>query len=123
MRLRAELARPPAPGRARVRLAARPSDVTELCRTLAGVAGDGPRVVLPLCGAVFADVDDATLAALAAAAEQAGAAFFAERAPGAVPAAQDVFGAPPDALPLMRAIKSRFDPRRVLAPGRFAGRI
>jgi FAD/FMN-containing dehydrogenase len=34
-----------------------------------------------------------------------------------------VFGDPPEALPLMRTLKQRFDPAGVLNPGRFVGRI
>ncbi len=32
-------------------------------------------------------------------------------------------GAAPEAIALMRTLKARFDPQRVLAPGRFAGGI
>ena len=35
----------------------------------------------------------------------------------------DVWGANPSALPLMREIKRRFDPNRILNPGRFVGNI
>jgi glycolate oxidase FAD binding subunit len=35
----------------------------------------------------------------------------------------DVWGRPPDALDVMRALKEQFDPARVLNPGRFAGFI
>ena len=35
----------------------------------------------------------------------------------------DVWGRPPDALDVMRALKEQFDPHRVLNPGRFAGGI
>ena len=35
----------------------------------------------------------------------------------------DCWGTPPDSLPLMRQIKSRFDPEGILNPGRFLGRI
>ena len=35
----------------------------------------------------------------------------------------DCWGTPPDSLPLMREIKTRFDPQRILSPGRFLGRI
>jgi len=38
-----------------------------------------------------------------------------------VRAAVDVWGPPPGALPLMRAVKERLDPKRRLAPGRFVG--
>lgn len=35
----------------------------------------------------------------------------------------DAWGAPPAALPAMRALKERFDPHGTLAPGRFVGKI
>jgi len=123
-RVRAALATPPAPGLARVRLGARRSDVAELCRVAADSAGAGAvRGAYPLAGSVVLEVPDASLPQLSAAAERAGALFAAERAPDAGPSPCDVFGAPPDALALMRAVKTRFDPQRVLAPGRFVGRI
>lgn len=119
-RLRAELAAPPAPGRARVRLSARPSDVAELCRQAVDAAGEGSlQAVLPIAGSVVVTADDAALARLSAVASGLDALFFAERAPGAGTAPCDVFGAAPPSLALMRAVKARFDPRRVLSPGRF----
>ena len=124
LRLRAELASPPAVGRARARLSARPSDVAVLCRAAAEAAGENAlRVVFPLAGAVVAEVDDAELPRLATVAADLDALLFAERAPGAGPSPCDVFGSPPSSLELMRAVKARFDPRRVLAPGRFVGGI
>ncbi len=35
----------------------------------------------------------------------------------------DAWGEPPAALATMRALKTQFDPRGVLAPGRFVGGI
>jgi glycolate oxidase FAD binding subunit len=35
----------------------------------------------------------------------------------------DPWGTPPDTLPLMRELKQRFDPNRILNPGRFLGGI
>jgi glycolate oxidase FAD binding subunit len=35
----------------------------------------------------------------------------------------DCWGSAPDSLPLMRQIKSRFDPEGILNPGRFLGHI
>lgn len=46
-----------------------------------------------------------------------------ERCPAATKAGLDVFGEAPSSLPLMRAVKERFDPRGTLSPGRFVGRI
>jgi len=123
-RVRAELATPPGSGRVRVRLSARPSDVAALCRAAAEAVGSSAlRGVYPLAGSLVADVDDADLSRLSAVAERLDALFFAERAPGAGPTPYDVFGPPPSSLALMRALKTRFDPRRTLAPGRFVGGI
>jgi glycolate oxidase FAD binding subunit len=43
--------------------------------------------------------------------------------PAALKARVDVWGPPGDALPLMRRVKERFDPRAILNPGRFVGGI
>jgi glycolate oxidase FAD binding subunit len=123
-KLRAELATPPAPDRARIRLSARPSDVAGMCRAVRAAAGEGAlRGVFPLAGSVVAEVDDSALPPLAVLAERLDAVFLAERAPAAGPAPCDVFGPPPSSIALMRSVKARFDPRRVLAPGRFVGGI
>ena len=107
-----------------MRLSARSSDTAALClATAAAVGNEALRGVYPLAGSVVAEVDDATLPRLSAVAERLDALFFAERAPGAGPANCDVFGPAPSSLAQMRAVKARFDPRRVLAPGRFVGGI
>jgi glycolate oxidase FAD binding subunit len=58
------------------------------------------------------------LARLRAALEPTGGTVFTIR--GADP---DPWGPPPDTLPLMRELKRRFDPHRILNPGRFLGGI
>ncbi|MFI5314668.1 MAG: FAD-binding oxidoreductase [Myxococcota bacterium] len=122
--LRGELARPPAPGTARVRLGARPSDVAFLCHGLAAAAGAAAlRLVLPRAGIVFGMAEHGALSAIAERAERAGATFAIERAPGSGPVSCDAFGAPPPALAAMRGLKARFDPARVLSPGRFVAGI
>jgi glycolate oxidase FAD binding subunit len=45
------------------------------------------------------------------------------RLPGQLRSTVDVWGPQSDALPLMREIKRRFDPERILNPGRFVGNI
>jgi glycolate oxidase FAD binding subunit len=35
----------------------------------------------------------------------------------------DVFGDPPPAFDLMRRVKDQFDPKGILSPGRFVGRL
>ena len=107
-----------------MRLGARPSDVAILCHGLAAAAGAAaPRLALPRSGTVFGLVENAALPAVVELAERAGAVFALERARGAGPAPCDAFGAPPPALELMRALKARFDPARVLSPGRFVAGI
>jgi glycolate oxidase FAD binding subunit len=123
-RVRAQLARAPSPGTVRVRLGARPSDVAVLCRGLAAAAGDSAvELALPAVGVAFASVETDALGAVAEVALRAGATFALERAPGGAPPPCDAFGAPPQSLALMRALKARFDPTRTLSPGRFVAGI
>ncbi len=69
----------------------------------------------------FAEIPAESLPELWRAAAVKGWALFVERLPAELD--YDVFGPEPDGLPLMRALKRRFDPDRVLAPGRYVGRI
>ena len=113
-----------AQGRAFVRLGARPSDTGELVASLAELAGDDAlALALPLAGLAFAAVPPAALGALHERAEHRRWLLVTERAPAAAKQGLDVFGPEPEGLPLMRALKRRFDPEGVLAPGRFVGRI
>ncbi len=108
----------------RLRLAARPTDTLEIARA---VEADGGRaalcVLLPVPGIVIADLTVRCAGPVLARAAREGWASVIESAPPEFRAEVDVFGPAPSALPLMRALKSRFDPDRVLAPGRFVGRI
>ena len=123
-RARTALATPPGAGLARARLSARRSDVAALCAAAADAVGaDTLLGVYPLAGSIVVEVADALLPRVCEAAARVDALFVAERAPGAGPAPCDVYGAPPGSLALMRAVKARFDPQRVLAPGRFVGGI
>ena len=112
----------PASGTCTVRLAGRPSDAAPVARGLAE-AGGRLRAALPALGMVWAVVEEEALSGLAERAEQARFTLFVEHAGPECKAGCDVFAPLPDALPLMRALKSRFDPERVLNPGRFVGRI
>jgi len=113
-----------APGPARLRVAGRPSDTLRIWRALAGRGDDcTPRLALPLAGVVFADADEAALPALVALLGGQGYALQVERCSPELKQALDVFGPEPGTLPLLRAVKSRFDPRGVLSPGRFVARI
>lgn len=73
---------------------------------LADAEGDGP---------------DRALAAARHAARVGGGTFRLDAAPARVRAGREVFGDPGEELPLLRALKARFDPRDLLNPGRFAG--
>jgi len=107
--------------RALLRLAARPTDSAALCDALAAHSG-ALRAALPLAGVVFGEVSAAAFEPLLASASAQGWALFLERAPLALRRRVDAFGPEPGGLALMRALKRRFDPGGLLAPGRFAGR-
>jgi glycolate oxidase FAD binding subunit len=62
-------------------------------------------------------------AAAQGAARAGGGSFVLEAGPAFAKRGHDVFGEPGEALPLVRALKARFDPRGVLNPGRFAGGV
>lgn len=49
--------------------------------------------------------------------------FIIESCPPDLKADRDVFGEPPTSLPLMQALKSQLDPKGVLSPGRFVGKL
>ena len=52
-----------------------------------------------------------------------GGSAMVARTPNVLRSQVDVWGPAPDALPLMREIKRRFDPQRILNPGRYVGNI
>lgn len=108
----------------RLRLAARPSDASVLASAVADAAGaDALRLLLPRLGIALADVDETAAAGLFETAASEGWALRIERAPLEVRRRLDVFGPEPATLPLMRSLKQRFDPDRILSPGRFVGGI
>jgi glycolate oxidase FAD binding subunit len=65
----------------------------------------------------------AAVEAVRDAARAGGGHWLLEAAPPRAKHATDVFGDVSATLPLMRALKDRFDPGGVLNPGRFAGRL
>jgi len=75
------------------------------------------RFVIQATGIGYARFD-ADLARLRAAMEQAGGSLVILGR-----TKLDAWGSPGDALPLMRAVKSQFDPKGTLNPGRFVGGI
>jgi glycolate oxidase FAD binding subunit len=56
-------------------------------------------------------------------AEQRGGSLVVDGAPLAYKRTVDVFGAPRSDIEIMRRLKQEFDPKGILAPGRFVGRI
>ncbi|MCZ6782296.1 MAG: FAD-binding oxidoreductase [Proteobacteria bacterium] len=113
---------PVAPPGLRARIAVLPSALPETCAGLE--ASDLELVVHPGLGLVYveshADLDGSLGAVDGAAARGCGSAMY-ESLPSQARAGRDVFGASPDVVPLMRALKERFDPTGTLNPGRFAG--
>jgi glycolate oxidase FAD binding subunit len=108
----------------RVRLGARPSDLRELAESVASAAGaDALVLLLPLVGSVLADVPESSAEWLLEVARENGWVCRLGRAPLAVRHHIDAFGPPPATLPLMRELKRRFDPERMLSPGRFVAGI
>jgi glycolate oxidase FAD binding subunit len=109
-------------GTAHLRIGARPSDVLAITERLWGEAGsEALWVALPQSGIVRARLPEDALAGWIETCAQAGWAVLVERAALELRARVDVFGRPDATLPLMRALKLRFDPERLLAPGRFVG--
>ena len=107
-----------------VRLAARPGDTLEIATAVHDEAGRSAlRVLLPCAGIVIADLGPDRIESVLGRAARAGWLARVESASESVRGTLDVFGVAPGALPLMRALKQRFDPSRVLSPGRFVGRI
>jgi glycolate oxidase FAD binding subunit len=119
------------PGGLRLRLSSLPSRAGEAAEIL---AGDGAAVLTyPARGLLYARfpvglskderaVDAAERSARRAAAIGGGG-FVIEDAPDWAKQGRDVFGDPGQLLPLFRALKHQYDPRGVLNPGRFAGRL
>ena len=119
-----------APAGFRAKLAAQPIDLELVANAAIGslfTALEGPRAVCyPLLGLAFVAGEVRVAGQVAAAVNAAREAVpegsvVLHAAPPEVRAAVDVWGPPPAALPLMRAVKQRLDPAQRLAPGRFVG--
>jgi glycolate oxidase FAD binding subunit len=111
-------------GSVRMRIAARSSDTLPICEEVVTLGGQKAlRLALPRMGVVLAELPEASLQVVFERADQAHWTVFVERAEPECKVGIDVFGLPPDSLSLMRALKQRFDPQRILSPGRFVGWI
>jgi glycolate oxidase FAD binding subunit len=116
--------RPPAPDRASLRVGARSSDLPALATALHAWCGaDGVLSMSPLRGVIRAQGDPGGVPPLIAQAQREAWMLFVDAAPAEAKRHFDVYGPAPSALPVLRALKERFDPRRVLAPGRFVARL
>ena len=110
--------------RVKLRLGARASDTEALVSELEKLAGsDAVSLALPRAGIVLAWLPEDALPGLLAQVERAAWTVLIEWARPDRKVGLDVFGPAPDALVVMRALKRRFDPEAVLAPGRFVGGI
>jgi glycolate oxidase FAD binding subunit len=111
-----------APGSARVRLLGRASDSASLWAALCETGGR-PRLALPMAGILLGDLPEEKAPEAVQSVRSTGVVLLVEEASPTLKARLEVFGLDSDSLPLMASLKERFDPVRVLAPGRFAGRI
>jgi glycolate oxidase FAD binding subunit len=103
---------------------------SQVLAPLSAVLASPECVWYPTLGLGFLGGDAASAPAAASAVasarvalSQSGGTFVLLAAPESVRAGTDVWGPPPPAVSLMRDVKSRFDPERRLAPGRFVGGI
>ena len=119
-----------------IRASVSPSACPRLVERLESMAPDGmePAVVShPAHGTVLAcwyangAVPDSAIAELATAArraaEKAGGRLVVERVPVGAKSRVEVWGEPATPIPLMQKFKERYDPQRLLNPGRFVGGI
>ena len=114
----------------RAKLAAQPMDLERVANGAIGslfTALEVPRCVCyPTLGLAFVAGEIRVAGQVAAAVSAAREAVpdgsvVLHAAPPEVRGVVDVWGPPPAALPLMKAVKQRLDPGRRLAPGRFVG--
>lgn len=121
------------PGDLVLKVSTFPSDIcalaTELCLWVQGGGGRGMDIVAQANGlaevAVRSNVDDAVslINHLRQRLGSLGGSAIALQVPKALRGTIDVWGCGSNALPLMKEIKHRFDPNRILNPGRFVGNI
>jgi glycolate oxidase FAD binding subunit len=84
----------------------------------------GPVVVYPDSGLVYSHTrEPEAFANRRDTAALCGANAVLERGPAALKNEIDVYGEIPDAFPIMKRLKEKLDPKSVLSPGRFVGRL
>ena len=105
-----------------------PTHLPALIESLETVAGPPHILALPTVGVVYASwprLEDAEAAVgrLRTAVTAVDGALVLERCPMEIKPRLDVFGDPPPSFDLMRRVKEQFDPKGVLSPGRYLGRL
>ena len=98
-----------------------PSEIARFAERVRGLGGQSVTQGTGIMIAGFPAGAAAGLMKLRGEVEQASGSMMVLKQP--VESKLDCWGTPPDSLPLMRQIKSRFDPVGILNPGRFLGRI
>ena len=98
-----------------------PSDTMRLAETW---QSQGPVVAYPETGRIYTKTDEPEgyLHRLETALDLSGNAVL-ESGPQELKSQLDVFGETPRGFDLMRRIKERLDPKKILSPGRFVGRL
>ncbi len=105
-----------------------PAHLSALIESLETVAGPPYILALPTVGVLYASwprLEDAEAAVgrLRTAVTAVDGSLVLERCPLEIKPRLDVFGDPPPSFDLMRRVKEQFDPKSVLSPGRYLGRL
>jgi glycolate oxidase FAD binding subunit len=98
-----------------------PSEIARFAERVRGLGGESVIQGTGIMIAGFPAQEGDGLMKLRGEMEQASGSLMVLKQP--VESKLDCWGTLPDSLPLMRQIKSRFDPEGILNPGRFLGRI
>ena len=84
----------------------------------------GSLVAYPEAGRLYSRIDEPEAYwSLLESAQELGGNAVLERGPQSLKSQLDVFGETPRGFELMRKIKEKMDPKRILSPGRFVGRL
>jgi glycolate oxidase FAD binding subunit len=119
-------------GAAVLKVSVLPGDVSAVCQELqeqAGKAGLDISIVAQANGLMTVALKSAPDAAISfierlrGRVRDSGGSVVALQIPESLRGRLDVWGCDSSALPLMREVKRRFDPNRILNPGRFVGNI
>jgi glycolate oxidase FAD binding subunit len=98
-----------------------PSEIARFAERVRGLGGESVTQAGGIMIAGFPAAAAGQLTELRRELEEAGGSLMVLKQPAETKL--DCWGALPDSLPLMREIKRRFDPERILNPGRFLGQI